>query len=349
MVGKFGVDNRCLWGAKAYSTGVANAMEFRREVHVPQLHELAARGAYLGTSSWNYPGWIGQVYSGEKLFKKDGSLNKAAFEREQLKQLGETFPTACFDGQYYRFPVIDQLRKMADQVPHDFTFALKVTEDITVRRWEHTGRGKERGADNPSVLDVRLFEQEFLRPAIEGLGNKLGPIIFEFSPFKFSEFGGQPDYSPLQFVVQLHKFLEQLPKLEGLMLAVEVRDPEFLDPGFLRYRDCLEYHGVAHVLNEQTRMPEIQEQLELPGVDTGAPFFVIRALVRPGVKHNEAVDEFEPYDRTQIELPGMRKGIEETARRAIASNRRLYAYINNRTEGNAPNTIASVLELLFSE
>ena len=130
------------------------------------------------------------------------------------------------------------------------------------------------------------------------------------------------------------------------MLAVEVRDPELLE--FRRYFDCLEYHGIAHTLNEQTHMPEISEQLQVPGIFPTS-FSVIRALVRPGVKHNDAVEEFEPYNRTQLDLPLMREGIAEAVRQASASRRGLYTYINNRTEGNAPNTIAGVLDLLFPE
>ena len=312
-------------------------MEFSVERDTARLHELATKQIYLGTSSWKYEGWLGQVYKGDYSSPR-AAVNKKRFETECLEEFGHIFPTVCFDGGYWRFPEQKQLEKYAGQLPDDFKMAIKVTNTITERR-------NRDGIANSGYLDARAYIEHFLEPTRNALGAKLGPIILEFSPFFFGRGFGQLDYNPLQFVKDLHKFLAAIPK-EGTMLAVEIRDPELL--AFPRYLDCLEYHGVAHTLNEQTWMPDISEQIDVPGVFT-APFTVIRALVRPGVKHNEAVEEFSPYNRTQLELPLMREGIAEAARRAMSSGRALYAYVNNRAEGNAPNTIAEVLELLFPE
>jgi uncharacterized protein YecE (DUF72 family) len=131
-------------------------------------------------------------------------------------------------------------------------------------------------------------------------------------------------------------------------LGVEVRDPEFLDAEFPHYLDCLRNHGVSHVINQQTWMPPIHEQLRHPNILT-AEHTIVRALVRPGVTHEAAVREFTPYDRTQMVLPEMRQALAELIRRSIAGRRGLYIYINNRTEGNAPNTIAGVLDLFEQE
>ncbi len=310
-------------------------MEFSAERDGPRLQELAKQGVYLGTSSWKYPGWIGQVY------KRDYSgprsiVQKKRFETECLSEYAEIFPTVCLDEGYWRFPDPKRLERYAEQVPEDFRFAIKVTNEVTERR-------NRQGITNTGYLEPRLFTEHFFEPVKSALGNKLGPIIFEFSPFFFGRSFGQLDYSPLHFVKDLHGFLSAIPK-QGAELAVEIRDPELL--AFPRYFDCLEYHGVAHTLNEQTHMPEISEQLEVPGIFP-ASYSVIRALVRPGVSHNSAVEEFEPYNRTQLELPELRRGIAEAARQASAAHRGLYAYVNNRTEGNAPNTIAGILDLLF--
>ncbi len=305
------------------------------ESTAPKLKELEKQGIYIGTSSWKYEGWIGQVYNADYSGPRS-KVQKKRFESECLSEFADIFPTVCFDGGYWRFPEPKQLAKYAEQVPVDFRFAIKVTNSITERR-DH------RGVPNAGFLDSQLYREHFFEPTVSALGKKLGPIIIEFSPFFFGRPYGQLDYSPLQFVKDLHKFLSLIPKTDT-MLSVEVRDPELLS--FPRYFDCLEYHGVAHVLNEQTHMPELLEQLEIPGIFP-ASFSVIRALVRPGVKHNAAVEEFEPYNRTQLELPQLRQGIAEAVKQSTASNRGLYTYINNRTEGNAPNTIAGVLDLLF--
>lgn len=310
-------------------------MKFSAELAAPKLRELAAQNIYLGTSSWKYPGWIGQVY------KRDYSgprslVNKQRFEAESLAEYAQVFPTVCLDEAYWRFPNPDALARYATMVPDDFRFALKVTKFITERR-DHQGKL------NPDYLDATLFKQQFLEPVRQALGQKLGPIIFEFSPFFFDREWGHNDYSVLQFLKDYHRFFSAIPKLET-QLAVEVRDPKLL--AVPKYFEGLKYHRLAYTFNEQTWMPEISEQLQIPGVFS-TDFSVMRLLVRPGVKHNEAVEEFAPYDRTQLVLPRLREGFVEAIRKSQVNGRGLYAYTNNRVEGNAPNTIWAVLKLLF--
>ncbi len=315
-------------------------MEFSHERDVPRLKVLAAKGIHIGTSSWIYEGWLGKVYRGDYSGPRS-AVNKKRFEAECLVEHSETFPTVCFDGAYYRFPDTNKLLQFKEQIAKGSSMGFKVTQDVTLR--ESVDFKSKQKYPNEGYLKSELFVERFLRPVTDTMKEQLGPMIFEFSPFFFGRGHGQLDYTPLQFVKDLHSFLEPLPKNEGFMYAVEVRDPQLIT--FERYYDCLEHHGVAHVLNQQTWVPTIAEQLEIPNVFP-APHAVIRALVRPGVKHNEAVDEFQPYNRTQLDMPEMREAIAETARLSMAANRKLYAFINNRTEGNAPNTIAAVLELL---
>ncbi len=308
--------------------------QFDVQRDAPKLHELSENGIYLGTSSWKYPGWVGQVYHADYSGPRS-LIQKKRFEAECLQEFATVFPTVCLDEGFWRFPETDRLEKYAEQVPDNFRFGIKVTNQVTERR-------THEGVPNGGYLDSRLFTEHFYIPTRAGLGDKLGPVILEFSPFFFGRPYGQLDYSPLQFVKDLHKFLTEIPKRD-LMLAVEIRDPELL--AYPRYLDCLEYHGVAHVLNEQTHMPEISEQVDVPGIFP-ASFAVIRALVRPGVKHNDAVKQFEPYNQTQLELPNMREGIIETVKRSLPQKRKVFGFVNNRTEGNAPNTLATILKAI---
>jgi len=298
----------------------------------------------IGTSSWNYPGWVGQVYVGDYSGARKDFV-KARFEEQSLHDYGVALPTVCFDGAYWRFPTTEQLEKFRDAVPADFKFALKVTDQITVRRFRNDARsGVMAGKLNPGYLDARLFLEHFLAPVRESLGEKLGPIILEFSPFFFGKkFGDHDGYTPLEFVKDLHKFLDQI--RPDFKLAIEVRDPVLIEPPFTRYLDCLNYHGVAHVLNEQTWMPELHAQMELPMIET-ADFSVVRALTRPGVTHEKAVKQYAPYEKTQEPLPELREALAKLANESLSRERGLYIYINNRAEGNAPNTIAAVLALM---
>jgi uncharacterized protein YecE (DUF72 family) len=138
----------------------------------------------------------------------------------------------------------------------------------------------------------------------------------------------------------LDRFLSQLPK--EYEYAVEIRNREFLAPAYL---NLLTKHGVAHVLNNWTQMPPILEQIRLAGVLT-APFAVARALLRPGRTYEQAVQLFQPYDRIREENPELRLGLVETIGRCITEGKTLYAYVNNRAEGNSPKTIEGILDML---
>jgi hypothetical protein len=74
---------------------------------------------------------------------------------------------------------------------------------------------------------------------------------------------------------------------------------------------------------------------------------VARLLLRPGRDYEEAVKRFQPYDRIQDPYPEGRKPVNEVlrriARRDKGVSRTIYAYVNNRFEGNALQTIASIL------
>ncbi|MCH7228765.1 hypothetical protein [Haloferula sp. A504] len=62
----------------------------------PQLAELARNGLFVGTSSWKYPGWLGQLYE-EPRYLTRGRFSHARFERECLAEYAEVFPTVCVD------------------------------------------------------------------------------------------------------------------------------------------------------------------------------------------------------------------------------------------------------------
>ena len=99
------------------------------------LQALAAQGIYIGTSSWKYPGWMGQIYTEERYLTR-GKFSKAKFDAECLTEYAEMFSTVCVDAGYYTFPSEKWLTGMAAQVPDSFRFAFKVPEDITVRTIE---------------------------------------------------------------------------------------------------------------------------------------------------------------------------------------------------------------------
>lgn len=85
-----------------------------------------------------------------------------------------------------------------------------------------------------------------------------------------------------RFLERLSQFLHSGPR--GIRLTVEIRNPELLVPAYFA---CLREHGVAHVYNAWTRMPDLPEQIALPGSIT-ADFIVCRALLRRGRTYERA-------------------------------------------------------------
>ena len=294
----------------------------------PRLPAWAEDGIYFGTSSWKYPGWQGLVYN--RPYK-----SQRAFEQTCIAEYAETFPTVCADFALYDFPHATTLRQIAEATPEHFALSLKVTDRITIFRYPSLPRyGTNAGRDNPDFLNPALFQDAFLAPLSE-LRGKVGAIIFEFSTF-----APNSGMDVWHFAERLDAFLSRLPP--GFRYAVEVRNHEFLHGAYL---DVLKRHNVAHVLNNWTRMPPIAEQIQLPGT-LPADFAVLRALLKPGRLYAEAVERFQPYERIQEENPELRDGLVQSVERAVAEGRKLFAYVNNRAEGNAPLTIDAVLEKL---
>jgi uncharacterized protein YecE (DUF72 family) len=89
-------------------------------------------------------------------------------------------------------------------------------------------------------------------------------------------------------------------------------------------------------------MPEIGEQMAMPDVYT-ADFTVARALLRRGRAYAEAVEKFSPYTQVQDPNPSTRQALRQLAARARERNEPSYIFVNNRLEGNAPETIRAIL------
>jgi len=305
---------------------------FDRAGLASRLHALAKEGIYIGGSSWKYEGWLGQVYSRERYLAR-GRFSRKRFEAECLREYCETFPTVCGDFAFYQFPNHEFWQKLFAQVPEGFHFAFKVPELITCKTFPtHLRYGPEAGKENESFLDAGMLREMFLRPLVQHR-DKTALLIFEFGAFARRSF---PDAAA--FLERLDRFLAALPP--EFHYAVEIRNPEFLER---EYFACLHQHGVAHVYNAWSRMPELRHQLSIPDSLT-ADFVVCRALLRFGRPYEEAVARFAPYREIQDPNPQARESMRVLIGRAREDRRLLFLFVNNRLEGNAPLTILSLVE-----
>lgn len=288
---------------------------------------------FLGTSSWKYEGWLGQIYD-EQRYLARGKLSRKRFESECLREYADVFPSVCVDAGYYRFPAESTIAGLAGRVPEHFRLCFKVTDEITVKRFPALDRfGARAGAENPHFLDAQLFADAFLAP-LAPHREKIGALIFEFSSFRPPQFARGRD-----FVAALDGFIGRIPR--DWQYGVEVRNASLLHPDYFA---VLRRHGVAHVFNSWTKMPPVSEQTAMPGAFT-ADFFAARFLLRPGRTYREAVSRFQPYRETGEADPAARAAIATLIRRNAAAPgaRPSYVFVNNRLEGNAPNTLAASL------
>ena len=108
----------------------------------------------IGTSGWAYKDWNGPFYPDEVKAK------------DRLAYISGRFPTLEINASFYRMPTDKAVASWRDQTPADFLFAWKASRYIT-----HNKKLKD-AADS---LDY-LFERT------KGLGDKLGPILFQLPP-----------------------------------------------------------------------------------------------------------------------------------------------------------------------
>ena len=183
---------------------------------------------FLGTSTWTYEGWKGQVYKrpySKGRFKQDCLAEYADYEFEGKK----LFRTVGIDHSFYGPPPPRQLAHYASLLPAGFKACAKVWEEITVPAYSSGLRYAKKSGANPHFLDTGYFCEQVLAPFAEAFQQHTGPFILEFQ---------RTGIAPQDFLQQLHRFLSRLPT--GFEYAVEIRNPAVLGP---------EYHSILKVGN----------------------------------------------------------------------------------------------------
>ncbi len=301
--------------------------DFDRDALADRLRSLAAEKIWIGTSSWKYEGWLGQIYSRDRYLSR-GRFSEKRFTAECIAEYAETFPVVCGDFSFYQFPSLEFWKKLFTSAPAPLRFALKVPEEVTCETFPKQPRYESRaGLKNEAFLNSDALRSLFLHP-LTPYAARVSPLIFEFRA---------RSTPPIAFIDRLDAFLDALPGT--FRYAVEVRNREFLAP---RYFDSLRAHSVAHVFNAWTRMPPLSRQFAIDAAFT-TDFTVTRALLQPGRAYDDAVKMFSPYDKIRDENPEIRESLRALIRRMREERRAAYIFVNNRLEGNAPETIRAVV------
>ena len=300
----------------------------------PLLKSFAERGVFFGTSSWKYEGWIGSIYDRDRYLTRN-KFSRTKFEAECLREYASTFPIVGGDFSFYQFPRPELWAKLFEALHPASASGSRFRSPSRLRAWpNHARYGGHAGTSNDGFLDAQLLEAEFLGK-LKPYREQVAVLMFEFGTFAKTDFP-----SPEVFCSRLEGFLGSLPR--GWRYAVEIRNPEYLGPG---YFSVLARHNVAHVFNAWTRMPTLANQIAMSEAFT-ADFTVTRALLRRGRTYDQAVELFKPYQEVRQPDEPTRAALCDIARQALKKRQRAYVFVNNRLEGNAPSTIEAVVSAL---
>lgn len=299
----------------------------------PELAALAKDlpdGVHLGTSSWSFPGWAGIVY--------DQSASESMLARRGLPAYARhpLLRAAGIDRTYYAPVTTETLRAYADVVPDAFRFLIKAHERCVLPT--NSGFGQRHQHDdspNPLFLDPAYAREAMIAPIVAGLGEKAGPLVFQFPPLDLEQVGG-----PEVFLARLHQFLGALPR--EVLTAVELRNASLLTPTLF---SMMAETGTALCLNVHPTMPSIAEQWRMLRNATPAPGpLVVRWMLHGRLGYQQARDRYKPFDQIVDPDKESRDAIAAMMIETVAARQRVYVIANNKAEGSAPLTIFRLAE-----
>jgi uncharacterized protein YecE (DUF72 family) len=301
--------------------------------HAQDLEHIAARlpqAVRLGTSSWSFPGWRGIVWQGEHTESALAKRGLAAYARHPL------LTAVGIDRTFYRPIAGRDFAAYRRDVPAGFRFLVKADRALTSRT-PPSVRGS-RDAAPLRWLDHRWATDEVVAPAVEGLGETLGTIVFQFTPMRAT-----PAEAP-RFARDLADFLSSLPA--GPAYSVEIRDRALLTGD---YAQALADTGSAHCFTVHPTMPSVAQQadaLAAAGLEPAAqPVIAVRWMLGRDLGYEQAKHRYAPFARLVDPDERTRRDIAELGRAALSRGAAAPGVIviaNNKAEGSAPLTIEAL-------
>ena len=331
---------------------------------------------HLGTSSWAFPGWASLVYG--------GATSEAVLARRGLTAYSQhpLLSSVAIDRSFYAPLTAAQFAEYAAQVPRTFRFVTKAPAAVTDPLVREV-RGKPTG-ENPEFLNATKAVDEFVGPALEGLGAKAGVLLFQFSPAPNLRTGSAV------MLERLAPFLEAVcaaADRSATVVAIEVRDRSLLSP---RLAEVLNAVGARYSFSVHGRMPSLAAQaLAMARLAPGAfvarwnlpaghsmanseqvlvqnfnhrgggqralraPQWAIGTEAKPPdprtsspLTYDEAKAHYAPFNRIVDPDPSTRAALAELARRSLDAGEHTYVIVNNKAEGSAPLSVFALAAVI---
>jgi uncharacterized protein YecE (DUF72 family) len=272
----------------------------------------------IGISGWRYVPWRGTFYP------------ETLSQKRELEFASRHFNSIEINGTFYSLQSPASFRTWHDQTPDDFVFSAKGGRYLT-----HMLR----------LRDIKVPLANFFASGILELGEKLGPILWQFPPNfalaldRFEEFFAllpTNTEAAADLAKRHHEKLRlgawtKTDARRPLRHAVEVRHESFADPAFIA---LLRKYNVAMVVADTAgKWPMIE--------DVTADFSYVRLH---GDKELYASGYTDPaLDRWAVKVDAWHRGSEPAdahrigpAPRKRSSSRDVFVYFDNDVKVRAP-------------
>ena len=264
----------------------------------------------IGVSGWRYTPWRGNFYP------------KGLAQSRELHYASRVFPSIELNGSFYSLQRPSSYAHWAQESPPGFVFAVKGSRYIT-----HMLRLRGIEAALANFLASGLFE----------LGEKLGPILWQFPP--------ATRFQPGIF----EEFFRILPRTTGEAMWIACAHDERPEGRVcLQPLDDFPLRHAVEVRHESFETPEFVSMLRRHRIA-----FVLADTPNPWPRFEELTADFA-YMRLHgsTELYNSRYTTEELARWAAmvrgwaAESRDVYCYFDNTDKLHAPDNAQELMEML---
>lgn len=197
----------------------------------------------IGISGWRYAGWRGVFYP------------KGLAQRRELEFASRTFDTVEINGTFYSLQKPKSFAMWGRETPDDFVFSLKGSRYIT-----HMLKLRE----------VKVPLANYFASGMLGLGEKLGPVLWQFPPQmrfereRFESFFRLLPRSTRAAASLARRHATRLDDEDGISVkldaplrhCVEIRNESFVVPEFV---SLLRAHDIGLVVADTVEWPLLMD------------------------------------------------------------------------------------------